>query len=132
MLLHSLLRKRSPASVPRGTPCPWPCVSRVRTLTSRGQDSQPGRAQGRERRVRGQRVKAPGPWARAAEEEGPAWAGQQCPEQSGGFLRARLGLGPGGLPLGVACPRGGGPGGCRGARYSLLDGAELAVMPTSG
>lgn len=73
-------------------------------------------------------------WQGAATEQGLVWAGQRCLEKSGDFLRARLGLGPGCLALGVACPWGARPRrGVGGVRYSLLDGSRvIAVVPTSG
>lgn len=109
-LLHSLPKKRSPASVPV-TPCPPPCEQGEDPHQPRaGQPARPGaqgRRQGRERRVRGQRVKAPGPWARAAEEEGRR--GQDSSAQSKVVTSSE----PGWAGGQSACPWGGLPSGWR-------------------
>ena len=60
-----------------------------------------------------------------AAERGPAWAGGQWfPEQSGDFLGARLGWGPGLQAPGVACPRGARPSGAQGGGAVLTVGRE--------
>lgn len=71
-------------------------------------------------------------------ERGPAWAGGQwCLEQSGDFLRARLGWGPGhwapggGLPLGCLARRGSGRG--RGTHcWTGADELGAACPPRAG
>lgn len=140
-------KKLSPISVPLGHPvrsralAPGPSVTRTTTLAegrAGWPDGGTGR-RGRERQAQGSgRGHGPRSSGRVAAERGPAWAGgQQCPEQSGDFLGARLGWGPGrqapggGLPSGCPARRGTGVGG---ARYSLLDGSRRAWsgVPTSG
>lgn len=94
-------------------------MTRVRTLAEGRPASQGGAQRADDRaetgRFGGQGLRPPelGSLGRAAEEQGPVWAGQRRPEQSGDFLGARLGLGPGCPALRDGCPWGAWAGGAR-------------------